>query len=535
MKKRILAIALVVAMVFSLTACGSSASTNTASGTTGAANTSNTAAGSTGGKTLKVGTNTAPQNISPFTNFTNRQPVVQYLYETLMARDTDGKFYGIIAKDWKTTDNMTYDINIYEDVYDTNGNQIKASDVVFSMEHARDDAANTWIKSCEATGDYSVRLTLTDSSVSTLPVAIERAPIVSQASYEASSDQMATSSVSTAPYMVTDFVPNVSITFEKNPNYWQKDAALQNPVYKNMTVDKLVYTKISEAAQQTIALETGTIDVFDGIANTEAANFLDGGRDASGFTALGYASPTSYCFYYANQGICGTDQNFRMAIASAINKDDIIAGVFNGLAAKPGFMGAPDGMSDLTPSDANPDTYFPYNLDQEKQYLAQSTYSGQKVRLLVPNEDNHNRIAAIVQGELLAIGINAEIESYDNAMFQSSFGDGSTWDIAICQMGMTDVAFVWSFLSYDLAGGDKGSMGMAVKDEQLKALLSKVLTVDGHNTENATAASDYINQMCYGQNLVSTKQYTVFRKDLNATDVPMQTMSTRYLSGTTFQ
>ena len=127
-----------------------------------------------------------------------------------------------------------------------------------------------------------------------------------------------------------------------------------------MTVDKLSYTKISEAAQQTIALETGAIDVFEGISNTEVANFLEGGRDADNFTALGFASPISYIFYYANQGICGEDQNLRLAIAHAIDKNVIVQGAFNGLADVPTFNGAPDGLSDLTPTDAS-DDYFAYD------------------------------------------------------------------------------------------------------------------------------------------------------------------------------
>lgn len=541
MKRRLLSMVLALGMTLSLVACNSSPSEETAVGNDTAATESastDTAAAdeseAASGRTLTIGVNTAPQNISPFTSFTNRQPVQDYLYETLMIRDTEGNYFGTIAKDWTTEDNIIYDINIYDYVYDTNGNQIKAEDVAFSFEHSRDEAANTWVVSCEATSEYSVRLTLIDDAVSTFPTAIGRAPIVSKASYEGSEDSMTTSSVSSAPYIVTDFVPNVSITFEKNPNYWQTKESLQNPLYKESTVDELVYTKISEAAQQTIALETGAIDAFSGIANTEVANFLEGGRDAENFTPLGYASVVSYVFYYANQGICADDMDLRFAIAHAIDKDAIVKGAFDGLAKKPTFMGAPDGMSDLTPTSAS-DDYFKYDLDVAKEYLAKSTYSGQKLRLLVPNEDNHNRIAAIVQGQLLAIGIDSEIQSYDNAMFQSNFGDGSTWDISVCQMGMNDVGFVWMFLSYDLAGGEVGSMGMAVKDEKLKEVLSAVNTVEGHNNENATIASDYINEMCYGQNLISTEEYTIFRKDLGATEIPMLTMLSRYIACTKFE
>lgn len=528
MKKKIAAMTLALSMVLSLAACGTSSPANTAGGSSAAAASagSSTAPGTDqdGGRELKIGVTTAPQNISPFTNFTNRQPVVSYLYETLVARDQEGNFYGIIAKDWSTEDNITYDFEIYDYVYDTAGNQIKADDVVFSLEHARDEAANTWIAGAEATGEYTLTVTMVDDSVSTFPTGMDRAPIVSRASYEASADSMATSSISTAPYMVTDFVANVSITFEKNPNYWQTDESLQNPLYKESTVDKLYYTKISEAAQQTIALETGAIDAFSVIANTEVANFLEGGRNTENFEALGYASATSYVFYYANQGICAQDMNLRYAIAHAIDKNAIVQGAFDGLATAPEFMGAPGGMSDLTPTSAGSD-YFKYDQDLAKEYLEKSNYNGEKLRLLVPNEDNHNRIAAIVQGQLMAIGLDVEITSYDNAMFQASLADGSAWDIAVCQMGMTDVAFVWTFLSWDLAGGDAGALGMAVKDEKLKELLSVLNTVDGHNTENATAASDYINEQCYGQNLISTNYYYIFRKDLGAAQVPYLSLS----------
>ena len=487
-----------------------------------------------GGRELTVGAVTAPQNISPFTNFTNRQPVQQYLYEQLALKSPEGDIYGIIAKDWTTEDNITFHFEIYDYVYDTAGNHITAADCVFSLEHARDDAAVTWISSVEQTGDYTFDLTLTDASVSNFPTVMERSPIVSQAAYEAAEDGMATSAVSTAPYMVTDFVPNVSITFEKNPNYWQTDEALQNPLYKNMTVDKLNYTKISEAAQQSIALETGAIDVFENIANTEVGNFTEGGRDAADFTAVGVPTDTSYVLYFANSGICAADINLRKAIMHAIDKDMLVLGAFDGQAMAPTFMGAPGGLSDLTPASASSD-YFAYDMAKAQEYLSQSSYNGETLRLLVPNEDNHNRIASIVQGYMLAIGINCSIESYDNAMFQSAFGDGNAWDVAICQMGMSDVAFVWAFLSYELSGGENGAAGMALKDEKLLELLTTVLSVDGHNNENATIASDYINEMGYGENLITTLNFYIANNNVGLKSVPLLRTQLYYLACAEFE
>lgn len=545
MKKKLLASVLALAMAAaSITGCGNSSSNAEAAGSastkaateTASKDSDGTATTASTGKALKIGVPSMSQNISPFTNFTNRQPVLLYLYETLMEKDAEGNMVGILAKEWSTKDNITYDIEIYDYIKDTDGNAITAEDVVYSLEHARDEAANTWIASAKVTGDYTLTVTLTDDAESTLWIAMNRAPIVSKKAYEASADSMATSCVNTAPYMVTAFVPNVSITFEKNPNYWQTDESLQNPVYKNMTVEKMEYTKIAEAAQQTIALETGTIDAFSMIATTEVGNFLEGGRDAENYTALGYASPTSYCFYYANQGICGEDINLRKAISYAIDKEAIILGAFGGLGVKPTFFGAPDGLSDLTPTSAG-DDYFAYNQEMAKEYLAKSGYKGEKLRLLIPNEDNHNRIAAVIQGQLMAIGLDVELTSFDNAMFQANFVDGSTWDISVCQMGLADITFVWKFLSWDLSGGDKGAAGMAIKDEKLKELLTTVNTVEGHTTENATIASDYINEQALGQNLVSGQQYFIFRKDLGAKEIlfPFLSVGDFYIGCTTFE
>ena len=488
------------------------------------------------GRSLTVGSGMAPQNISPFTNFTNRQPVMQYLYETLALKDpATQEYYNVLAKSWTTEDYVTYHFEIFDYIYDTAGNQIKASDCVFSLEHDRDEGAVTWIVSAEETGEYTFDLTLVDNAPSSFSTVMERGVIVSQASYEAASDGMSTSSVSSAPYMVTDFVPNVSITFEKNPNYWQTDESLQCPLYKQMTVDKLAYTKIAEAAQQSIALETGAIDVYDKIANSEVANFVEGGRDAANFTVITKPTDTTYVQYFSREGQCGTDINLRKAMMYAIDKDMLVLGALDGNAKVPTFMGALDGMSDLTPTSASED-YFKYDPAKAAEYLAQSGYKGEELVLLVPNEDNHNRLAAIVQGYLMASGINCRIDSFDNAMFQSAFADPNAWDVAICQMGMRDVAFVWTFLSYELAGGDNAALGMAVKDEQLDALLAPLMTSEGHTNENATPASDYINEMAYGQALVNTVDNWVYNKNLGAVDMlRMATIETSWISATVFE
>ncbi len=535
MKKGILSIALASVMTISLVACGSSNTGSTSNNSDGTV-ASQTAEGASDHSTLNIGFNSAPQNISPFTNFTNRGMVAQYLYEPLMIHDTDGNWLPVIAKSYTTDDNINYDFEIFDYVKDSAGNEIKAEDCVFSLEHARDEAANTWIASAEVTGDYTFRLTVTDDAVSTFPTAVDRAPIVSKAAYEADPDGMATTVISTSPYKVSEFVSNVSISFVKNENYWQTDEQYLAPLAKDMSIENMNFTKIAEAAQQTIALETGTVDAFYGISTTEVKNFLDDGRDASNFTAIGDPSNTAYCFYFGNGGLAVDDENLRKAILYAIDKEAINIGAFDGLSTVPTWYGAPDGLSDLTPSEINPD-FFNYDIEKAKDYLSKSNYNGEELRFLVPNEDNHNRIAAIVQGQLMAAGINAKIESYDNAMFQTNFGDGSTFDIAVCQMGLSDIAFVWKFMSWDLSGGENGALGTGLSIPEFDEILKKANTIETHNAETATEVNNYIIEHGLGEVLIVGKSYSVFKKSLGAKSVPYYTAgySERSIGATVFE
>lgn len=530
--KKLITLLLAACMLLTLAACGGTSDEPPAGGndTPGTQDTPGSSGTTTedGKVVLNIGISTAPSNISPFTSFTNRQPVQNYLYENLMARDPDGNWYGIIAKDWTTEDNITYDIEIYDYVYDNAGNQIKAEDVAYSLIHARDEAANTWIADAEATGEYTVRLTLIDDQVSTLPTAIQRAPICSKASFEASEDGMTTTSVSSAPYIVTDFVPNVSISFEKNPNYWQKDESLQNPLYKTATVDTMNFIKISEAAQQSIALETGTIDAYYQISTTELENFFEGGRDYGKFDVIDVPSQLCYILYFGTEGY-GADINFRKAVAYAINSKEIVVGAMAGYGIEPTFQGAPGGISDLTPTSASAD-YFAQDLDKAKEYLAQSSYKGEEIVFLCPNEPNHANIATIVLSQLQQIGISCKLNTYDNALFQADFATHGAFDIAVCQMGAGDIALVWSFLSANYA-----NFGMGVDDPAFDALLAEIMSIDTHTTETATKVSDYINDNVYGVNLAVGADYYVFKKELGAKEIPLVNQASYPISSTIFE
>ena len=106
------------------------------------------------------------------------------------------------------------------------------------------------------------------------------------------------------------------------------------------------------------------------------------------------------------------DKNFRKAIQSAINKDDINFAMYGGYSETldidmcsnyGGYVTVEDGVETV-----------PYDVEAAKAYLAESSYNGEEFPITVVNGSSLETAAKIIQAELLEIGINCVLNSVDN-------------------------------------------------------------------------------------------------------------------------
>ena len=146
--KKFLAILLAMCMVFSLAACSSSSSSSdTADDDTDEAeetvelmdiSSSSDSTESDIVDLVNVGITADPQDLSPWAaNTTGRISVIESIYQRMAITDGfGGELIGVLMKDYTQIDDVTYQIEIYDYIYDTDGNHMTASDVVFSYETA---------------------------------------------------------------------------------------------------------------------------------------------------------------------------------------------------------------------------------------------------------------------------------------------------------------------------------------------------------------------------------------------------------------
>ncbi|WP_373212458.1 ABC transporter substrate-binding protein [Ruminococcus sp. 5_1_39BFAA] len=454
-----------------------------------------------------VGVLADPENMGPWSGMSQGRIAVLFsTYEYMITRE-DGVAYGVLAKSWDQVDGKTYDVEIYDYIHDTAGNPLTASDIVFSFETAiatKNYGKLEVIESVTAVDDYHVQFKFNkDLEIGEFENVMLECAIVTQAAYEASEDQMATTPVGTTAYKVESYVPGSSLTLVDTGDYWQTDESLVHGTSIH-NAPKITFSVITEASQHTVALQTHAVDISNGVPDTDIDKFREGGEYSEGNEVGVVMDNLTIGVEYnmSDDSFLKDDQNLRLAIAYAIDSEGINLGAFNGNG-----MAVKD-FANATYPDYNPEwdneDYYDYDVDKAKEYLAASNYDGQTVRIQYITSTSMDAIAQMVQAYLGQIGITAELTGYDQMMGQQMQYDSTSYDILLKQSGSTDYIvnqwkLCWDRRDYESLTGGTANF---VQDEKLDELMQACLNTETYGPESIEAMHDYLVEQCYGYGVV---------------------------------
>lgn len=525
--KRITALALAGCLTASmLTACGNANSTSgAASGSASAATTETAEVPADAGLhnlsdgVLDIGTTIKWDSLTPLrSQVGNNAPWAYQVYETLAFLNYDKEYKPQVAKSWSAQDDgLTFDVEIYDYVTDSAGNNITANDIVWMINLSKEAGLKpcfSKVESATATGDYTLQIKMTQDMVGAFEAILTNTFVVSQAAYEASGDEFATQIVSTAPYVITEFTPGSTMTIEKRDDYWQ-DPELVDPSYA-ANVDKITYHVITEASQAGIALETGELDGFMTLdANT--ANQFVGNPD---FTMIDTPYINGYQMFFSGDPsrAIESDVNLRQAICYAIDCEGLITGVFAGYGTKMHDSAANTAVGYL--EKWAEEDYYPYDPEKAKELLAQSNYNGEELVLLAGSNSTSQRLTQMIQGYLAQVGINVTLNLADQALLTSIRLDGSQYDMFINTVGGDWLADHWS-TRYDMNAYATGD-ACARHDEVLAEMLYSTWTKEGYTEENIDAVHAYIRDNMYGFGMVQPNNIDIWRSEIGITE-PVRT------------
>lgn len=450
-------------------------------------------------KTVVIGTPNEFGTLEPYGQASAGKKVWEdIIYEPLCIRDGfGGPLVGVMASDIEEIDGFTYRVTIYDYVYDSQGNHITASDVAYSYTKCKELGIVTkmyYLDSATMVDDYTVEFKLTADGVGVIEDMLSKIYIVSEKAFEESGDALATYCVGSGPYEMVEFLSGSSITLKRREDYWQTDASLI-PDARKANVETLIYKYIGEAAQLSIALESGTIDIINGLTGSQVSNFVDENNEAlDKYTVTAELNSLINVMFFnmSEDSVFAGNQALRQSVLYAIDTTAIVAGVLNN-RGEVCYAFASAIYGDFQQEWLQNDYYW-YDLTQAQTLFDESGFV-QQDPIIIMSDSNADRKkqAEIIQAYLLQLGLRCEIVTYDTALYNEYKNKTTEWDIRLDNVKSPDLCpNIWSHVFS--ADNNNGTTVNFATDEYLQELVALVGSPEGHTVENLNLVNDYLNE-----------------------------------------
>lgn len=454
----------------------------------------------------------APDELVPWSPYgEGKKFIYQVLYESLFDV-IDDEYIPLIGKSYKIIDDLHYEVELFDYVYDTDGNHITADDIIYCYEYFAQSGFNVKYaayESIEKIDDYTVMFTWTRpiTGIGDLEHIFGNTKIYSNKASE--THNLATDPVGTGPYKVTEYVSGSSVTLEADDNYWQSDEEYIHPRhYRNVQTIKIVV--IGEASQNVVALQTGEIDFSSNITEEALPIFVNSDY-AKDYTLNMLASTDVHLLGCdASNGVT-SDLNFRKAVYYGLDNELIAEAVGSAYPLKsmsaPNYADANMAMDELLTYNGI------YDPELAKEYLTETSYNGEKLTLLCKSTERAKKTATIIQALLMEIDINVDIKSLDNNLYNASLTEPDGYDLILGDIGGSFMIGSQNRICNTKDYGNGKSFAL-VDDPKLVEIFSFANMKANWNAENTMALFEYITDNAYYNYLFAVEKPMIYTKDV---------------------
>ena len=457
-----------------------------------------------GGGTLRMGMQGDPSAFDFQTNsLTAIWKVVEHIYDGLTRIEPDLTVAPMLAESWEISeDGLVYTFHLRTATW-SDGTAFSADDVAFTFTRLLDPvtAALQASELMSIKGAFAFNTSMTaeggdgatpvpglyDETKAALgikvidPQTIEitlEAPdssfltsmgsqstlVMSRAFVEANNNDVTQVTLGTGPYVLTDYIPNTSLSLARNPNYWDAGRPYFDALEMTIAQDDTARTGLiiqgsADFIEYAPLRDMDTLEATEGLAVAGDAN--------TNIRFLGF-NLTREPF---------TDVRVRQAISMAIDRAPIIESCVFGRGTAVIDIFPPSFWAALNSPIPAPD------IEGAKALLADAGYAdGFKTKITSWSEYSFlSNAATVIQEQLRQIGIDAELELVDNGtMISQVYGDRD-FDLAVTGTSayvdphglfLNNFASTsgGNFVSYDNpALDDLIAQGIAVTDTEARA------------------------------------------------------------------
>ena len=346
--------------------------------------------------------------------------VCDNIYETLVAfRLESTALMPGLAESWDVSqDGKTWTFTLRQNVKFHDGTPLNADAIVFSLArqfkpdhpfHQVEGAFTYWtsmsmsdiVKDVRRVDELTVEIELHRPNAPFLSnLAMNFCAIVSPAAAAKWGDDFSRHPVGTGPFRFIDWIKDDRIVLDRNEDYW-------GPL---PLIDRLIFKSIPENSVRLIALTQGSIDGMDNLV----PDFVPGIKEDPNLQLL--TQPGMNVGYLAMNMDKEPFQiaKVRHAVNHAVNKKALVDNLYQGLAQP-----AKNPIPPMLWSYNEKIEGYTYDPDRARKLLAEAGFpDGFKTTLWAmpvprPYMPQPQKIAQAIQADLKAVGIDAEIVSFE--------------------------------------------------------------------------------------------------------------------------
>ncbi|MGO6846085.1 ABC transporter substrate-binding protein (plasmid) [Rhizobium ruizarguesonis] len=357
--------------------------------------------------------------------------MIKSLYSRLMdyAPGTPNPVPSLAESFTVSPDGLIYTFKLHKGVKFSNGREVVASDVKYSIERAVDPKTQgpgagffgaikgfedetggktTTLSGIETPDDSTVIFNLSRPDATFLHVlAINFASVVPKEAVEAAAGDFGKKPVGSGTFILKDWTIGQQLVFERNKDYFVKGVPY---------IDSFKVEVGQEPLVALLRLQKGEVDIAgDGIP---PAKFLEIKNSADGAQMIVDGEQLHTGYITLNTKVKPFDNvKVRQALNMAINKDRITR-ILNGRATP-----ANQPLPPLMPGYDKSFTGYAYEVAKAKALLAEAGYpDGFETVLYSTNTDPQPRIAQAIQQDLATVGVKAEVRALAQANVISAGG-----------------------------------------------------------------------------------------------------------------
>ena len=422
------------------------------------------------------------------------------IFDRMVMQDADQSFHGQLAQSWESSaDGMSWTFKLRRGVKFHDGEPFNAKVIEWWIPKFKGTENAFMVEAIDKiiiVDDYTVRFQMKNPDPSMLlNMATSFMGIPSPKAYDALGDKFGvTAAVGSGPFKLASFTVGQQTKLVRNDDYrWASNlSANQGPAkIKNLTL-----REIPEDSTAFLELKTGGVDMLLGVPT----DFLP--RIEAEKTLKVVTMPGTEVFYMPmNTSVAPlTDMKVREAIALAVNQKEILTSIFGGLGAEAhNFL-----VSSLQESKINPKFNISFNAERAKKLLDEAGWAMAAggirakagapltVKLWTQNGTQFKRVTEVVQAQLKAVGVNAEITVQDPASINAMYRKKTDHQLAVRAYDYTNADILDWFFSGTRLGYPNISMWNDPKAEELTAKALKGSRTWEERVTNFKAYHEYV-------------------------------------------